>query len=75
MVLSYTNDGLTCIGKISGDDLFFETVKVSGWVNIYTSKIFGETTTGSICKTKEEAEKIAKGYPDYTKTIKIEWEE
>ena len=75
VVLSYTNDGLACTGKISGDDLFFETVKVSGWVNIYTSKIFGETTTGSIYKTKEEALNLIDERDNYLDTIFIEWEE
>lgn len=73
--LSYTNDGFACTGKISGDDLFFETVKVSGWVNIYTSKISGETITGSICKTKEEALSLVNGRDNYLDTIYIEWEE
>lgn len=75
VILSYTNDGLACTGKISGDDLFFETVKVSGWVNIYTSKISGDTTTGSICKTKEEALSLIDGRDNYLDTIYIEWEE
>ena len=73
-VLSYTNDGLEHSGKISGDDLFFETVKVSGWINIYTSKNYGETT-GSICKTKEEALSLIDGKDNYLDTIHIEWEE
>lgn len=51
-------------------DLFFAPIKREGWINIY--KPFCDF---KIYKTKEEAEKIAKGYPDYTKTIKIEWEE
>lgn len=75
VVMSYTNDGLACTGKISGDDLFFETVKVSGWVNIYTSKTSGEATTGSICKTKEEALSLIDGRDNYLDTIYIEWEE
>ena len=75
-VLSYTNDGLERAGKISGNDLFFETVKVSGWVNIYTSKFMtGQTITGSICKTKDEALSIAAGKDNYLDTIYIEWEE
>ena len=75
VVLSYTNDGLEHSGKISGDDLFFETVKVSGWVNIYTSIMSGEATTGAICKTKEEALSLIDGRDNYLDTIYIEWEE
>lgn len=75
VVISLTEDGLAAANKISGDDLFFETVKVSGWVNIYTSKMSGETTTGSICKTKEEALSLIDGRDNYLDTIYIEWEE
>lgn len=75
VVLSYTEDGLIHRDKTSGDDLFFETVKVSGWVNIYTSKMSGEATTGSICKTKEEALSLIDGRDNYLDTIYIEWEE
>lgn len=75
VVMSYTEDGLIHRDKTSGDDLFFETVKVSGWVNIYTSKMSGEATTGSICKTKEEALRLIDGRDNHLDTIYIEWEE
>ena len=76
VVISLTEDGLAAANKISGDDLFFETVKVSGWINIYTSKFMtGQTITGSICKTKDEALSIAAGKDNYLDTIYIEWEE
>ena len=74
-ILSFTNNGVYLVGKEDEFDLFFETVKVSGWVNIYTSKISDETTTGSICKTKEEALSLANGKDNYLDTIYIEWEE
>lgn len=75
VIISFTEDGLESPSKTSGDDLFFETVKVSGWVNIYTSKMSGEATTGSICKTKEEALSLIDGRDNYLDTIYIEWEE
>ena len=76
VVISLTEDGLEHPSKTSGDDLFFETVKVSGWINIYTSKFMtGQTITGSICKTKDEALSIAAGKDNYLDTIYIEWEE
>ena len=72
---SYTEDGLSNKGKKGQSDLYFKSVKKSGWVNIYTSKISGETTTGSICKTKEEALSLIDGRDNYLDTIFIEWEE
>ena len=71
----YNADGNIIPGRNDRSDLFFETVKVSGWVNIYTSKVSGETTTGSICKTKEEALSLIDGRDNYLDTIYIEWEE
>ena len=75
ILLCYSTDGHVIIGRNDRNDLFFETVKVSGWVNIYTSKISGEATTGSICKTKEEALSLIDGRDNYLDTIYIEWEE
>ncbi len=71
----YNADGNIIPGRNDRSDLFFETVKVSGWVNIYTSKFSGEATTGSICKTKEEALSLIDGRDNYLDTIYIEWEE
>ena len=72
----YNADGNIIPGRNDRSDLFFETVKVSGWINIYTSKfITGQTVTGSICKTKDEALSIAAGKDNYLDTIYIEWEE
>lgn len=71
IIFTFTKDGkLLENGKKSFVDLFFLPIKKEVWINIY--KPFCDF---KIYKTKEEAEKIAKGYPDYTKTIKIEWEE
>lgn len=75
ILLCYSTNGNVIEGRNDRSDLFFETVKVSGWVNIYTSKISGEATTGSICKTKEEALSLIDGRDNYLDTIFIEWEE
>ena len=75
ILLCYSTNGNIIEGRNDRSDLFFETVKVSGWVNIYTSKISGEATTGSICKTKEEALSLIDGRDNYLDTIYIEWEE
>ena len=71
----YNANGNIIPGRNDRSDLFFETVKVYGWVNIYTSKFSGEATTGSICKTKEEALSLIDGRDNYLDTIYIEWEE
>ena len=58
------------------NDLFFETVKVSGWINIYSSTAFpGQASTGLIYKTKEEALRKGEVKDNYLDTIFIEWEE
>lgn len=75
ILLCYSTNGHVIESRTDRSDLFFETVKVSGWVNIYTSTISGETTTGSIYKTKEEALRTAAGKDNYLDTIFIEWEE
>ena len=60
------------------NDLFFETVKVSGWINIYRATTFpGGVSTGAIHETKEEAllTRTGEGKDNYLDTIFIEWEE
>lgn len=75
-VFKYTEDGLAYKGEKSESDLYFKPAKKSGWINIYTSKFMtGQTITGSICKTKDEALSIAAGKDNYLDTIYIEWEE
>ena len=71
-IFTFTKDGKFLEnGETSFVDLFFLPIKKEGWVNIYKSFCDFE-----IYKTKEESEERAKGYLlDYTKTIKIEWEE
>ena len=56
------------------DDLFFDTEKHEGWINLY--KINSSISPGPLTyNTKEEAESATGNRPDYISTIKIEWEE
>ena len=59
------------------DDLFFDTVKMNGWVNIYRDED-GFRSLGSLLETEEQAifeinEKNDKY--KYIATIKLTWEE
>lgn len=78
ILVCYSADGHQVVGTNNRNDLFFETVKVSGWINICSSTIFlGDVPrfTGAIYKTKEEALRKAEGKDNYLDTIFIEWEE
>lgn len=56
------------------DDLFFDTEKHEGWINLY--KINSSISPGPLTyNTKKEAESATGNRPDYISTIKIEWEE
>ena len=56
-------------------DLFFDTIKREGWVNVYRSKD-DKRTIGCLFSSEEEANfhKYDRASV-YIKTIKIEWEE
>ena len=76
LLICYNVDGQRVVGTNDRNDLFFETVKVSGWVNIYRLITFpGGVSTGAIYKTKEEALSKGEGKDNYLDTIFIEWEE
>lgn len=78
LLICYSTDGHVIVNVNGNDynDLFFETVKVSGWINIYRSTGFpGGVSTGTICETKEEALSKGEGIDNYLDTIFIEWEE
>ena len=72
---SYREDGLYCEGKEYSCDLFFDTVKKEGWINIYVKSNGTCKRTGAIYDTKEEAMKHCIGCSDYIETVSIEWEE
>ena len=65
----FYNDNDSCL------DLFFDTIKREGWVNLYRSKD-DKRTIGCLFKSEEEANLHKYDRASvYIKTIKIEWEE
>lgn len=75
VVCAYTKNGTRLGDKINVDDLFFESEKHEGWLNIYHSER-GFYLRGNPYKSKEEADEVAKAnYKTFCTTIKIEWEE
>ena len=71
---SYTEDGSWVDSTSSPDDLFFASVKKSGWINLY--RVDSITTLGAqVYNTEEEAKSVARNEFSYISTIKIEWEE
>lgn len=75
VVFSYSTDGRVNTGANGPMDLCFETVKVSGWVNIYKAGSADAITSTIIYKTKEEALRCKHASADYLDTIFVEWEE
>ena len=73
-VYTYNRDGYFYENNESCLDLFFDTNKREGWVNIFKDEDF-PFINGDIYESKEKAEEEAIGEPDYIATIKIEWEE
>ena len=73
-VYTYNRDGLFYKDNDSCLDLFFDTIKREGWINVYRSK--NDTRTiGCLFKSEDEANlhKYDRA-SEYIKTIKIEWE-
>ena len=76
LLFCYSIDGHRIVGTDDRNDLFFETVKVSGWINIYRSTGFPMgVSTGMFYETKEEALSRGEEKDDYLDTVFIEWEE
>lgn len=76
--LSYLRDGTFNVDTSSKYDLFFETKKKKGWINLYQNSFYGRMAIGYVCETKEEALKHIGGENnscEYIGTIQIEWEE
>ena len=72
---SYREDGLYCEGKEYSCDLFFDTVKFKGWVNVYMASDGTRKRTGTtIYDTKEKAMQHYTDCGDYVETVPIEWE-
>ena len=55
-------------------DLFFDTKKHEGWMNLY-KRDFGLVEGDLVRNSEAAAKKIAAGDEDYITTIKVEWEE
>ena len=73
LVFSFTKEGEYFPGTSDNKDLFFETKKHEGWVNIYEYGR-GKYITSEIVYTKKEDAIMGKN-KNYLTTIKIEWEE
>ena len=65
--------GKSCSGCNSHLDLFFDTNKHEGWVNVYMN--CNERSLGALYSSKKDALEIAKANDNYVATVKIEWEE
>ena len=55
-------------------DLFFDTIKKEGWVNLFKDEEL-PFINGDVYKNEEEAKEAAQGESDFIATVKIEWEE
>ena len=72
--LSYTEDGKLYNGESNLYDLFFAPEKHEKWINIYRD-MPGLSPGAKLYDSREEAENVAKSYPHYVATAKVEWEE
>ena len=72
--LRYTVNGQYCPDYETPEDLFFNTEKHEGWVNVYKGEDRDYFTLGAmIYDRKEDAERCC--VEDCVATTKIEWEE
>ena len=73
----FGEDGYVAGSKCNdANDLFFDTEKHEGWVNLYLDTNYNSHTPGAcIYKSKKSAEKEGKSCKNYITTAKIEWEE
>lgn len=75
VIYEYTKNGVITDDGECNLDLFFDTVKKDGWINLFMHE--GGPEAGVIYDTKENADKNS-GYgknPRFIATIHIEWEE
>ena len=75
VIYEYTKNGVITDDGECNLDLFFDTVKKDGWINLFRRG--DEIEVGFVLGTKEEAMSILGRRPrkDYITTIHIEWEE
>ena len=69
----YEDGNFLSCGEPSHLDLFFDTEKHEGWVNVYMN--CNERNLGALYSSKEDALEVAKVNDNYVATVKIEWEE
>ena len=75
--ISYTPSGHQSLYSDTGIDLMMASVKLEGWVNLYTCHS-GATATDQCTlyqSEKEARSQIVEGFGVYVATVKIEWEE
>lgn len=74
IVYPYSSDGIST-PSLPKFDLFFETEKKEGWVNIYTDD-YGIAYSGQLIHGEYEVAKTTgRSLEGYLTTSKIEWEE
>ena len=73
---TYLLDGTYLKGETHNYDLFFDTEKKEGWVNLYRTED-GDERLGCFRHTEEEARMEASGdnMNKHIATVKLEWEE
>ena len=76
-VNSFRENGLYLEGNEVNVDLFFDTEKKEGYINLYRSKLFsGMFQTSVHVLSKDVAEREAAKYPDdFIATAHVTWEE
>lgn len=72
---NFCKNGRYMINEESPRDLFFESKKHEGWINLYRTEGLESVYTANVYDSKDEAECAAQGEEDYLTTVKIEWEE
>ena len=69
----YEDGNFLSCGEPSHLDLFFDSKKHEGWVNVYMN--CNERSLGALHSSKKDALEVAKANDNHVATVKIEWEE
>lgn len=72
--ISLTKDGKYIDGSSDNKDLFFESEKHEGWINLYKNAM-GYVFPSYMYQTEEEAKKYGRDNDSFVATVKIEWKE
>ena len=73
-VYTYNKDGIFYKDNDSCLDLFFDTIKKEGWVNLFKNEEL-PFVNGDVYESEKEAKEAAEGESDFITSVKIEWEE